>query len=170
MALELLTYPHPLLNGQAKDIESVDDEIRQLVAGMAETMYENSGVGLAAPQVGKLVRLIVYDLSGPTKRDDLRMLANPRILAKSGEFESDEGCLSVPGIRGKIKRAEFVTVCGLGLDGQKITFDADGLLAICIQHEIDHLDGTLILNHFSRLKRSLYESKVKKWLKRKEAS
>jgi peptide deformylase len=167
MTLEILIYPHPVLKSRADEILAVDEEIKKLVAEMAETMYENNGVGLAAPQVGKSMRLIVYDLSGPEKREALSALVNPKILTREGEIESDEGCLSVPGIRGDIARAEFIKVSGLALDGRVTTFEAEGLLAICIQHEIDHLEGTLILDHFSRLKRGLYETKVKKWKKRK---
>lgn len=167
MILEILTYPHPVLKSRAEEIPVVDEEIKKLVADMAETMYQNNGIGLAAPQVGKSIRLIVYDVTGPEKREALSALINPRILTREGEVTSDEGCLSVPGIRGEIARAEKIKVRGLNLDGEETTFEAEGLLAICIQHETDHLEGALILDYFGRLKRSLYESKVKKWKKRK---
>ncbi|HKK34349.1 MAG TPA: peptide deformylase [Desulfomicrobiaceae bacterium] len=165
MAREIVTYPDPILARKSEPVAEITDEIRELAGEMAEAMYENKGIGLAAPQIGENIRLVTVDLSGPDERNDLQVLVNPRITAKSGSTESEEGCLSVTGYRAKVKRAEFVTLTATDLDGNEITLEADDLLAICLQHELDHLDGVLFIDHISRLKRSLYEKKLKKWKK-----
>jgi peptide deformylase len=136
---------------------------------MLETMYAKEGLGLAAPQVGVSSRLIVVDVSGPDKREDPRILINPVILSACGQTESNEGCLSVLNYRSKVLRSEQIRLQALGLDGQTVEFDADGMLSICLQHEIDHLNGVLFIDHISRLKRSLYEQKLKKWYKNRPA-
>ncbi len=168
MVLEVLKYPHPKLAQKAEPIGEITPEIRKLADDMAVTMYENQGIGLAANQVGQCVRLVVIDITGPDKREDLKVLVNPRILAREGEIESEEGCLSVRDYRSTVLRSEKVTVEALNLDGETVRYDADELFAICLQHEIDHLDGTLFIDHISRLKRSLYDKRVRKWDKRKE--
>ncbi len=168
MVREVLKYPHPKLAQKAEPVKEITPEIVKLADDMAVTMYENQGIGLAANQVGECVRLVVIDLSGPDKREDLNVLINPRILYKEGEVESEEGCLSVRDYRSTLMRAEKVAVEALNLDGELKRYDADGLFAICLQHEIDHLEGTLFIDHLSRLKRSLYDKRVKKWDKRKE--
>jgi peptide deformylase len=169
MKRQLTYYPDPVLARRAEEIGEITPELRALADDMAETMYANEGIGLAAPQVGEGVRLVVIDISGPQIRDDLRVLVNPVITARSQEtVESEEGCLSVRNYRASVERAAQVTVQARGLDGQDLTIEADDLLAICLQHEIDHLDGTLFIDHISRLKRSLYDKKVRKWAKQKE--
>lgn len=168
MSLVIRTYPDPCLNETAEEVTEISDELRQLAKDMADTMYANNGIGLAAPQVGELIRFIVVDISGPENRSELISLINPRIVHSEGEVESEEGCLSVPSIRTQCMRAEKVTVVGKNLDGEEVTIDADGLLAVCLQHELDHLGGLLIVNHMSRLKKNLYDKKVKKWQNQKQ--
>ncbi len=170
MARQILTYPNPVLARKSVPVEEITDEIRELAGEMAELMYTHNGIGLAAPQAGENIRLITIDLSGPEKREDLRVFVNPEILTREGTVESEEGCLSVPNYRSQVKRAEKIRFRALTLDGQRIEEDADDLLAICLQHEIDHLDGVLFIDHISRLKRSLYEKKVKKWQKAKKSA
>ncbi len=165
MARHIHTYPDPILAKKSEPITEITPEIKALAKEMLELMYENNGIGLAAPQAGENVRLITVDLSGPEKREDPHIFINPEIVEKSGETESEEGCLSVPGYRSSVKRAETVKFQAQNLDGEKIEFQADDLMAICLQHEIDHLDGILFIDHLSRLKRSLYEKKRKKWNK-----
>ncbi len=169
MSLEIFTYPADCLRCKAVAVTDITDDIRQLASDMVLTMYDNNGIGLAAPQVGKALRLIVLDISGPDQRTDLLHVINPMIVHAEGEVESDEGCLSVPNTRTVCKRAERIIVQGLDLDGNPLRLEADGLLAICLQHEIDHLQGTLIVDQMSRLKKSLYDNKVKKWHKIKES-
>lgn len=166
MTHEIKTYPESVLAKRAEPIEEITPEIKQLAEEMAKVMYESEGIGLAAPQIGVSLRLITVDVSGPQLRSDLMTLINPEIVEKEGEVESEEGCLSVAGFRGKVSRASRVKVRALDLDGKEVVIDADSLLAICLQHEIDHLNGTVILDHASRLKRSLYEKKVTKWMKK----
>lgn len=168
MTLEILKYPHPILAAKASPVPEVTPEVRELAAAMAEAMYENQGVGLAAPQVGQSLRLVVIDLSGPEKREALVTLVNPVITAAAGEQEDEEGCLSVRDYRTNVKRAATVTVTASDLDGKPFAMDADGLLAVCLQHEIDHLDGVLFIDHISRLKRAMYDKRVKKWAKAKQ--
>ncbi|MFV0423011.1 peptide deformylase [Oleidesulfovibrio sp.] len=168
MIREILTYPDKRLAIECEDIGEITDEIRELAADMVETMYDADGIGLAAPQVGANCRLIVVDVSGPETRNDLRTYVNPRFEMLEGEVETEEGCLSVPALRSKVTRAEKIRLYAKDLEGNDVCIDADGLLSICLQHEIDHLDGTLFIDRISRLKRTLYDNKVKKWLKRKK--
>lgn len=170
MKLPILKYPDPVLARKAAAVAEITPELRQLAADMVETMYESEGIGLAAPQVGEGCRLIVVDVSGPEDRTDLRVLVNPEILTAEGQVDSEEGCLSVIGLRSTISRAERVQVRGLNLDGQDVIIDADGLLAICLQHEIDHLEGVLFIDRMSRLKRAFYDKKVKKCQKDKKSA
>ena len=162
MSRRIVHYPHPALEQKAGELSEITEEIRELAKDMAEAMYGDSGIGLAAPQVGESVCLIVMDLSGPEEHSELMTLVNPRIEEREGEVVSEEGCLSFPELFIKIRRSEKVTAKGLNLDGEEVTIAADGMLAVCLQHEIDHLQGRVILDHASRLKRSLYEKKVKK--------
>ena len=166
MIREVLTYPNPLLKKTAEPVAAITPEIRELAKDMAETMYECEGIGLAAPQIGELIRLITIDLSGPTERNGLMTLVNP-VLERLGdeEVESEEGCLSVEDYRSTVVRSERVKVSALDLDGNPLEFEADDLLAICLQHECDHLEGKLFIDRISRLKRNLYDAKVKKWLR-----
>jgi len=165
MPLEILTYPDERLRERSAEITEFGPELEALARDMVETMYEDNGIGLAAPQVDRRIRLIVLDVSGPEQRTALMQLANPRIVEASGEEESEEGCLSVPNIRTNVKRAQRVVIEAQELDGTPRTIEAEGLLAVCLQHEMDHLDGVLIVDHMSRLKRGMYDKKVKKWLK-----
>ena len=158
--LNILRYPDPRLNLVAKPVEQVDERIKQLVADMAETMYEAKGIGLAATQVDVHERVVVMDLS--ESRDQLQVLINPVILEKDGETVYEEGCLSVPGIYDKVTRAENIVAEALDINGQLYTIRADGLQAICIQHEIDHLDGKVFVQYLSRLKQERIKTKMKK--------
>jgi peptide deformylase len=169
--LEILTYPDPRLALKSKPVERVDDATRKLIDDMFETMYHSDGVGLAAPQVGVTKRVIVVDCAPrpegedpetPLKPRDPYAIVNPEIVAREGEIIWEEGCLSVPGYTDEIERAEKVTVQGIGRDGQPMTIQADGLLAVCLQHEIDHLEGVLFVDRLSRLKQSMVKKKLKK--------
>lgn len=159
--LDILRYPDPRLHTVAKPVDVVDDAVRQLVADMAETMYEAPGIGLAATQVNIHRRVLVIDIS--ETRDDLKVFINPEILATSEESKVyEEGCLSVPGIYDEVERPDRVTVKALDLDGNPFEMEADGVLAVCIQHEIDHLNGKVFVQYLSRLKQSRIKSKLSK--------
>lgn len=158
--LPILRYPDPRLHTVAKPVAEVDDEIRQLVADMAETMYEAPGIGLAATQVNVHRRVVVIDTS--EDKSGLMALINPEILERSGEQVCEEGCLSVPGIYEKVARAERVKVRALNEKGETCELEADGLLAVCIQHEIDHLDGKVFVEYLSQLKLGRIKSKLAK--------
>lgn len=158
--LKILQYPDERLHKVAAPISVVTDEIRLLAQDMAETMYTANGIGLAATQVDVHQRLIVIDISDT--RDQLHVFINPEIIAVKGESDYQEGCLSVPGIFEKIKRAENITIRATGLDGNLFELDADGLFAVCIQHEMDHLMGRVFIEYLSQLKQSRIRSKLKK--------
>ena len=158
--LPILRFPDPRLHKVAAPIATIDDGIRRLAQDMAETMYEAPGIGLAATQVDVHQQLIVIDTS--ETRDALLVLINPEILAREGAQVGEEGCLSVPGIYDKVERAERVTVRYLDLDGQTQTLSADGLLAVCIQQEMDHLQGKVFVEHLSMLKQMRIKSKLAK--------
>ncbi|HET9701928.1 MAG TPA: peptide deformylase [Burkholderiales bacterium] len=158
--LAILQYPDQRLHTVAKPVREVNEEIRTLVQNMAETMYAAPGIGLAATQVNIHLQVLVIDLS--ETRDRLLVLINPEIIAASGEQECEEGCLSVPGIYEKVKRAERITVKALDLQGKSFTLDADELLAVCIQHEMDHLKGRVFVEKLSRLKQTRILSKLRK--------
>jgi peptide deformylase len=161
--LPVLKYPDPRLHKIAAPVERVDDEVRALVRDMAETMYAAPGIGLAATQVDVHRRIIVIDISDT--RDQLRTLINPVILEKSGEAEWEEGCLSVPGIYEKVQRAQRVKVQALDAEGRACTFEAEDLLAVCIQHEMDHLEGKVFVERLSRLKQQRILAKLKKQMR-----
>ncbi|HEX6361400.1 MAG TPA: peptide deformylase [Albitalea sp.] len=159
--LEILRYPDPRLHIVAKPVKEVDARIRRLVDDMLETMYAADGVGLAATQVDVHERVIVIDTS--EARDDPRVLINPELVARSEEMSfSDEGCLSVPQVYDKVKRHARVTVRALDRDGQPCQFDADGLLSVCVQHEMDHLLGKVFVEYLSPLKRDRIKTKMLK--------
>lgn len=158
--LEILRYPDKRLHTVAQPIEVIDDAIRQLAADMAETMYAAPGIGLAATQVDRHVQLIVVDVS--EKRDDLKVFINPEIIEAEGEVIGEEGCLSVPGIYDKVKRAQRIKVRALNLDGEPFELTAEGLLSVCIQHEIDHLKGKVFVEYLSRLKQERIKHKLMK--------
>ena len=160
-SLNILRYPDPRLHTVAKPVAEVDDRIRRLVDDMLESMYAADGVGLAATQVDVHERVIVMDTSDA--RDDPRVLINPELVAKSEEMTfADEGCLSVPLVYDKVKRHARVTVRALDRDGKTQEFEADGLLAICVQHEMDHLMGKVFVEYLSQLKRDRIKTKMKK--------
>ena len=158
--LPILHYPDPRLNKVAAKVTTVDDRIRKLVRDMAETMYAAPGIGLAATQVDVHERVLVIDISDD--RNDLRAFINPEILEKRGEAEHEEGCLSVPGVYDTVRRAEWVKVRALDPQGEPFELETDGLLAVCIQHEIDHLDGHVFVEYLSRLKQQRIAAKMKK--------
>ena len=158
--LPILRYPDPRLTRKAAPVAIVDAAIRKLAADMAETMYAAPGVGLAATQVDVHKRVIVIDVS--EDKNDLRVFINPEILSREGECEGEEGCLSVPGIYDTVKRAAKVRVRALGLDGQPFELEADGLLGVCVQHEVDHLEGKVFVEYLSRLKQARIKAKLAK--------
>lgn len=158
--LPILTYPDPRLHTVAKPVTAVDDRIRRLIDDMAETMYAAPGIGLAATQVNVHERVIVIDIS--EERNQLIALINPEIVAAEGKEMAEEGCLSVPGIYDKVERAEKITVKALDRNGQSFTLDADGLLAVCVQHEMDHLLGKVFVEYLSQLKQNRIKTKLRK--------
>lgn len=164
----ILHYPEPLLKNISAPVVDFDDELRELASDMAETMYDAPGVGLAAPQVGVLQRLIVIDCSGRENPADLVVAVNPEIIEKEGESYEEEGCLSVPEYYAPVKRFERVTMRYQDVEGNPQQRQADGLLAVAIQHEIDHLQGILFVDHLSPLKKSIFRKKYLKLLKQKE--
>jgi peptide deformylase len=158
--LKILQYPDERLHTVADPVPEVTDEIRALVRDMADTMYAAPGVGLAATQIDVHRRVIVIDVSDT--RDQLLVLINPEITSRSGESDYEEGCLSVPGVFGKVPRAERVTVEALNRNGEPFKLDADGLLSVCIQHEMDHLLGKVFVEYWSRMKQSRLQAKFRK--------
>lgn len=160
--MEILKFPHPVLRRRAVEITRIDDRVRELAKAMIETMHKAPGIGLAAPQVGVSERLIVVDLSVGEDPKEIIILVNPEIVTSEGEIEYEEGCLSVPDLNEVVTRAEKVTVRGYDLEGREVEIEGEELLAIALQHEVDHLDGVLFLDHISRLKRSRYMTRRKK--------
>ena len=167
--LEILTYPNPVLAQKSKPVDEVNDEVRQLVSDMIETMYEADGVGLAAPQIGVLKRIIVLDCSVRFDEEGNEVgerkphaLINPVITKKEGQIVWEEGCLSVPEFTDEVERAASVTVTALNPEGEEIEIEADELFSVCLQHEIDHLDGILFVDRLSRLKSSMVKKRLKK--------
>ncbi|MBT0586654.1 peptide deformylase [Alteromonas oceanisediminis] len=158
--LEVLSFPDERLRTVAQPVEKVDAEVKQLVSDMFETMKEENGIGLAATQVNVHRRVVVMDVS--ETQDTPRVFINPEIIDKKGSTISEEGCLSVPGNYAKVERAEWVKVSALDVDGNTFELEADGLLAICIQHELDHLSGVLFVDYLSPLKRQRIRKKLEK--------
>ncbi|MGA8862378.1 MAG: peptide deformylase [Gallionella sp.] len=161
--LKILQYPDERLHKVAKHVARVDETTRKLVRDMAETMYAAPGVGLAATQVDVHERIIVVDIS--ETRDQLKVFINPEIIASSGISACEEGCLSVPGIYETVSRAEKITVRALDEKGEALTLDAEGLLAVCVQHEMDHLIGKVFVEYLSQLKQIRIRAKLKKHLR-----
>ena len=158
--LNILTYPDPRLHKIAAPVEEINEDIRQLVRDMADTMYDAPGIGLAATQVDVHKQVIVMDLS--EDKSELRVFINPRILAKCGNQDYEEGCLSVPGVYETVTRAAEITVEALDEHGKAFTLEAEGLLAVCIQHEMDHLLGKVFVEYLSGLKQNRIKNKLKK--------
>lgn len=162
MVREIVIWPDPILKQVASAVERVDDEIRRILDDMAETMYAADGVGLAAPQIAVGKRLVVIDTSPRQPEQKLIRLVNPVIIATDGKTTYTEGCLSVPGEAEEVERAARVRVRALGYDGKEFEVEGEDLLAIALQHEIDHLDGTMFVDHLSSLKRELIRKRMKK--------
>lgn len=160
--LEILKYPHPVLKKRCEPVEEVNENVKTLIQDMKETMYRANGIGLAASQVGVSSQVIVLDVSPIDPDHGFLALINPEIVSEEGEIDYEEGCLSVPDFTERIKRKEKVYVKGVSPEGEKIEVTGEGILSIALQHEIDHLKGTLILDRISRLKRELYRNKLKK--------
>ena len=158
--LTILEYPDPRLRTVAAPVATVDDEVRTLIADMLETMYAAKGIGLAATQVDVHRRLLVIDVSD--ERNEPRVFVDPEVIARDATGSHQEGCLSVPGIYEDVQRAQRIRVRALDRDGRPFELDSDGLLAICIQHEIDHLDGRLFVDYLSELKRQRIRKKLDK--------
>lgn len=158
--LTVLHFPDPRLRKKARPVAAVDSDIRQLSKDMLETMYAEEGIGLAATQVNIQKRVVVMDLSA--ERDSPVTLVNPEVLQKSGTEEMEEGCLSVPGYSDLVQRAERITYRYLNLDGELVEDETDGLRAVCIQHEIDHLDGKLFIDYLSPIKKQRLRKKIEK--------
>jgi len=166
--LKIFTYPDRVLKTKAKPIEDIDEDLQNLIDAMAETMYGAPGIGLAANQVGELKRIFVYDLSPKENGHHLSVLINPEIVQAEGKIVHEEACLSVLDFSSEVTRASEIKVRGYDRHGKPVDIEAEGLLAICFQHEIDHLNGTLFIDHISSLKRSLYKKKLRKMLKESE--
>ena len=161
-------YGDPILEKQCKPVAEMTERTKELIDDMFETMYADEGIGLAAPQINVFKRIVVIDVVNERKPEDQLVLINPEFISKEGTTGIDEGCLSVPGLRGKVERAEKVTVKAQNLNGEFFEINADGLLAICLQHEIDHLNGKLFIDYLSPLKRNMYRSKAKLLAKERE--
>ncbi len=161
--LPIRLYPDPVLAQKADAVTGITPELVKLAEDMMLTMYESDGVGLAAPQVGKSIRLITVDETGPKERKKPLTLFNPEFVTREGSKESEESCLSLPSFSCKVKRYENVTVKGVNEKGNPVEVQAEGLLAIILQHEMEHLEGLTLVDHASRLKRTMYDTKVKKW-------
>jgi len=162
MIRTILTYPNPELKKKSAPVVVINDAVRELARDMAETMYDAPGIGLAAPQIGIHQRIIVIDVTAHDDPPDLIVAINPAIVHAEGEAYEEEGCLSVPKYAANVRRHARVVVKGLDLDGNECTWRADELLAIAFQHEIDHLDGILFVDHLSPLKRDLFQRKVRR--------
>ncbi len=168
--MRIYTYPDPVLNTKAEPVENIDEDIQRLVDGMAELMYAAPGIGLAANQVGNLKRVLIYDISSKKEEGrNLSVLINPEIILAEGKIVHEEACLSVIDYSSEITRKANVKVRGMDRHGKPVDIEAEGLLAVCLQHEIDHLNGLLFIDHISSLKRSLYKKRLKKMLKRRKS-
>jgi len=166
--VEILKYPHPLLKKRSKEVDRIDGEVKRLIRDMIDTMYDANGIGLAACQVGISKRVVVLDISPMDPQQAFFAMVNPEVISEEGEIDHEEGCLSVPDCLEKVKRKEKIRVKGLSLEGEEIDVAAEGILAIALQHEIDHLNGILILDRVSRLKREIYRRKLKKEKQREQ--
>jgi len=162
--LQLIYYPEPILTASNAPVEAADARIQTLIDDMIETMYAESGIGLAAPQVGESLKITVIDVS--PEQNDPQIFINPEIIDKTNIINSEEGCLSIPGYRDVIKRSETITVKARDREFQEFEVTADGILSRCLQHEIDHLNGILFIDHLGRLKKQLF----KKWLSKQDFS
>ncbi len=164
MIRKILVYPDPELKKKSVPVTVINDKTLELVRDMKETMYDAPGVGLAAPQIGVHQRLIVIDVSGKDEKPELIVAINPEIIHSEGESYEEEGCLSVPGYAANVRRHARVVVKALNLEGEEVIYKADELLAIAFQHEIDHLDGILFIDHLSNMKREIFLKKYRRML------
>jgi peptide deformylase len=164
--LDILTYPDKTLSQPTTPLDNIDGKVQEMIDGMANTMYEAPGIGLAAIQVGWDKSVLIYDISPREESRALQVLVNPKIITQEGQIISEnEGCLSVPDFRADVKRSESISIEGHDREGNPIRLDAEGMLAIVLQHEIDHLNGTLFIERISSLKRQMYKRRIKKHLK-----
>jgi len=166
--MDILIFPDKRLRTVATPVEQFDDALQQLIDDMFETMYDAPGIGLAATQVNVHQQVVVMDLS--EAKDEPIVFINPEILEKTGTEEMQEGCLSIPGVYETIQRAEKVTVTALDRHGEKFTLDADELLAVCIQHEVDHLEGKMFVDYLSPLKKNRIRKKMEKYVRERKAT
>lgn len=166
--MRIYRYPEPILKVPAKPVTTFDANLQQLIKDMAETMYAAPGIGLAAPQVGISQRIIVIDCSPKEEAPRLIAAINPEIVARTGERCEEEGCLSVPGYYANVPRSEAITVTFQNLQGERCELATEGLLAVAFQHEIDHLDGILFVDHLSPLKRGIFRRKYRKIMEQQE--
>lgn len=164
--MKIYTYPAPVLRAKTELVKNIDEAILELVDKMAETMYAAPGVGLAANQVGELKRVLVYDISPADSDGNASVIINPEIVLAEGDVVHEEACLSVIDFSAEVSRKARVKVRGVDRDGNPVDIEAEGLLARCLQHEIDHLNGILFIDHISSLKRALYNKRLKKMLKK----
>jgi peptide deformylase len=162
--MKIYTYPHSVLREKAEPVKKVDDDLLALAEAMGETMYDAPGIGLAANQVGSLERILVYDVTPRINGRTLSVLINPEIVQAEGEIVYDEACLSVIDFSAEVRRYAEIKVRGYDRNEKPVDIEAEGLLAICLQHEIDHLDGKLFIDHVSTLKRALYKKRLQKML------
>jgi peptide deformylase len=167
--LEILKYPHPILKKRSETVSRIDEDVKKLIHDMRETMHAAGGIGLAACQVGVSRRVVVLDVSAMDPQQSFFAMINPEVIFEEGEIDHEEGCLSVPDCFEKLRRREKIRVRGISPEGKEMEVAGEGILAIALQHEIDHINGILILDRVSRLKREIYRSKLKKE-KRKEES
>ena len=165
--LRICTYPEAVLRTKAGPIENIDEDLQRLIDDMAMTMYEAPGVGLAANQVGEAKCIIVYDVTPKEEGRNLNVLINPEIVSTEGEIVQEESCLSVIDFAADVKRCARIQVRGVDRHGEPVDLEAEGLLSVCLQHETDHLNGVLVIDHVSTLKRTLYKKKLKKLLKQR---
>ncbi len=162
--LRIFTFPEPVLRASAEEVKDLNGDLENLIENMGETMYDAPGIGLAANQVGVLQRVLVYDVTQKNGGRDLHVLINPEIVHGEGKVVHDEACLSVIDFSAEVTRYAKVQVRGFDQKGRPVQIDAEDLLAICLQHEIDHLNGVLFIDHISSLKRALYKKRLKKML------
>jgi len=167
--LPIITFPNPILKKQATEVEAITPEVLALLSSMAETMYAAPGIGLAANQIGHLIRVIVIDVDDPEDTEvenyGLLKLINPEIISYSGRIDSEEGCLSIPEVRETIQRHDIVTVQAMNELGDEIEITANGMMSRCLQHEIDHLNGVLFIDHLTTLRREFVRKQIQKLTK-----
>ncbi|MGD9157397.1 MAG: peptide deformylase [Desulfobacteraceae bacterium] len=166
--LQIFRYPDPVLRAKAQSIDNIDGNLQELIDSMTETMYKAPGIGLAAPQVGESIRLVVYDVTPAEDGNNINVIINPEIVSSEGSIIYEEACLSVYDYSADVERSEKILVKAFDRDGKSVEIEAEGIHAVCLQHEIDHLNGILFIDHISTIKRSLYKKRLKKILKNGE--